>query len=89
MILAYSDESLSNIGSGSPEASCNMRANTYFGRRSAGLIKEFWTLCILLMTDSETAIVETIPYSNIGLKHCLQICKMVVGLGPHFVDQYP
>ena len=26
---------------GSPEASCNKRANTYFGRRSASLMKEF------------------------------------------------
>ena len=26
---------------GSPEVSCNKRANTYFGRRSASLIKEF------------------------------------------------
>ena len=26
---------------GSPEASCNKRADTYFGRRSASLIKEF------------------------------------------------
>ena len=57
---------------GSPEASCNKRADTYFGRRSASLIKEFWTLCILLMTDSETVMVETIPSdSNIGLTHCL------------------
>ena len=31
---------------GSPEASCNMRANTYLGRRSASLMKEFWTICI-------------------------------------------
>ena len=37
------------------------------------------------MTVSETVIVETIPYSNIGLTYCLQICKMVVGLGPHFL----
>ena len=29
---------------GSPEASCNKRADTYFGRRSASLMKEFWTL---------------------------------------------
>ena len=34
-------------------------------------MKEFGTLCILLMTDSETVMVETIPYSNIGLTHCL------------------
>ena len=45
--------------------------NIYFGRRSASLMKEFWILCILLMTDSETVMVETIPYSNIGLTHCL------------------
>ena len=29
---------------GSPEASCNKRAYTYFGRRSASLMIEFWTL---------------------------------------------
>ena len=56
---------------GSPEASCSKQADTYFGRRSTSLIKEFWTLCILLMTDSETVIVKTIPNSNIGLTHCL------------------
>ena len=33
---------------GSPEASYNKRANTYFGRRSASLMKEFWTLCIFV-----------------------------------------
>ena len=38
---------------GSPEASCNNRADTYFGRGSAGLIKEFWTLCILLMLEED------------------------------------
>ena len=48
----------------SPEAS-------YLGRRSASLMKEFWTLCIFVMTVSETVMVETIPYSNIGLTHCL------------------
>ena len=32
---------------GSPEASCNKRDDTYFGRR---VINEFWTLCILVMT---------------------------------------
>ena len=67
----------------SPEASCNKQANTYFGRRIASLMKEFWALCILLMTDSETVMIETIPYSNIGLTHCLQICKLVVGLEPY------
>ena len=56
---------------GSPEASCNKRADTYLGRRSASLMEEFWTLCILMMTVSETIMVETIPYSNIGLTHCL------------------
>ena len=52
---------------GSPETSCDKQADTYFGRRSASLMKEFWTLCILLMTDSETVI----PCLNIGLTHCL------------------
>ena len=56
---------------GNPEASCNKRVDTHFGRRSASLMKEFWTLCILVMTDSETVMVETMSYSNIGLKHCL------------------
>ena len=56
---------------GSPEVSCIKRADTYFGRRSASVIKEFWTFCILLMTDTETVMVETIPYSKIGLTHCL------------------
>ena len=56
---------------GSPEASCNKRADTYLGRRSASLMKEFWTLCSFVMTVSETIMVETIPYSNIGLTHCL------------------
>ena len=56
---------------GSPEASCNKRADTYLGRRSASLMKEFWTLCISVMTVSATVMVETIPYSNIGLTHCL------------------
>ena len=54
---------------GSPVASCNKRADTYLGRRSASLMKEFWTLCILVMTVFETVMVETIPYSNIGLTH--------------------
>ena len=56
---------------GNPEVSCNKRANTYLGRRSASLMKEFWTPCIFVMTVSETVMVETIPYSNIGLIHCL------------------
>ena len=56
---------------GSPEASCNKQTDTYFGRRSASLMKEFWTLCIFVITVSETVIVETIPYLNIGLTYCL------------------
>ena len=56
---------------GSPKASCNKRADTYLGRQSASLMKEFCTLCIFVMTVSETIMVETIPYSNIGLTHCL------------------
>ena len=34
-----------SITYGSPEASSNKRADTYFGRGSASLMKEFWTLC--------------------------------------------
>ena len=57
---------------GSPEASCKKRADPYFGRRSASLMKKFWTLCIFVMTVSEILVMaETIPYSNIGLTHCL------------------
>ena len=56
---------------GSPRASCNKQADAYLGRRSASLMKEFSTLCILVMTVSKAVIVETIPYSNIGLAHCL------------------
>ena len=37
---------------GSPEASCNKRANIYFGRQSASLMKEFWTPFIFVMTIS-------------------------------------
>ena len=55
---------------GSPEATCNKRADSYLGRRSASLMKEFWTLCILVMTVSEAVMVETIPHSNVGLTHC-------------------
>ena len=44
---------------GSPEASCNKRTDTYFGRRSASLMKEFWILRILVMAVSETVMVET------------------------------
>ena len=56
---------------GNPEASCNKRADPCFGRRSASLMKEFWALCIFVMTISETVMLETIPNSNIGLTHCL------------------
>ena len=48
----------------------NKQANTYFGRQSASLMKEFWTLCIFVMTVSETVMAETIPYLNICLTHC-------------------
>ena len=56
---------------GSPEASCNKQDDTYSGKRSARIMEEFWTLCILVMTVSETIMVETTPCSNIGLTHCL------------------
>ena len=71
---------------GSPEASCNKRADTYLGRRSASLMKESWTLCIFVMTVSETIMVETISYSNIGLTHCLstRFVKWFRDLGPTY-----
>ena len=43
---------------GSSEASFNKRADTYFGRQNASLMKAFWTLCILVMTISETVMVD-------------------------------
>ena len=70
---------------GSPQVSCIKRAEIYFGGRTAGLIEKFWTFCVLSITVSETVMVETIPYSNIGLTHCFWICKMAAGLGPHFL----
>ena len=69
---------------GSPEASCNKRADTYFGRRSASLMKEFGTLCILVLTVSETVMAETIPYSNIGLTHFCRFVKWLRDLDPTF-----
>ena len=69
---------------GSSEASCNKRADTYFGRRCASLMKEFWTLCILVMTVSETVMVETILYLNIGLTNCCRFAKWLQDLGPTF-----
>ena len=33
-----------SLTNGSPEASCIVQADTYFGRRSASLMKEIWTL---------------------------------------------
>ena len=53
------------------EISLSFTYGSYLGRRSASLMKEFWTLCIFVMTVSETVMVETIPSSNIGLTHCL------------------
>ena len=68
---------------GSPDASCNKRADTYIGKRSASLMKEFWTLCTFVMTVSETVMVETIAYSNIGLTHC-RFAKWLRDLDPTF-----
>ena len=57
---------------GSPEASCNKRADTYLGRRSASLMKEFWTLCIFVMTVSETIMVGMVG------KVCECVCDIYV-----------
>ena len=64
-------ESLS-LTYGKPEVSCN------------SLVDMFCNFCSLVMTVSETIIVEIAPYSNIGLTHCLWICKILCGLCPHF-----
>ena len=56
---------------GKPEVSRNRLVDMYIGKRSASLMKEFCNFCSLVMTGSETDIVEITPYSNIGLAHCL------------------
>ena len=56
---------------GEPEISCNSLVDTHLGKRSASMMKEFCNFCSLVMTVSETVIVEITPYSNIGLTHCL------------------
>ena len=69
---------------GKSEVSFDILVDMYLGKQSASLMKEFCNFCSLVMTVSETVIVEITQYSNIGLTHCLYICKIVRGLGPHF-----
>ena len=69
---------------GKPDVSCNSLVDMYLCKRSASLMKEFCNFCSLVMTVSETVIVEITLYSNISLTHCLQIFKIVCGLEPHF-----
>ena len=52
----------------------------YTSKRSASLMKVFHNFCNLVMTLTETVTLEIIPFSNIGLTHCLQTCKIVCGL---------
>ena len=74
---------------GSPEASCNKRVDTYLGRQSVSLMKEFWTFCIFVMTVSKTVMVETIPYLNIGLTTLFVDLQNGCGTWtPLFVDQH-
>ena len=54
-----------------PEVSCNSLVDMYLGKRSASLMKEFCSMCNLVMTVSEKVIVKITPYSNVGLTHCL------------------
>ena len=58
---------------GKPGVSCNTNSlvDKYLGKRSASLMKEFCNFYSLVMTVSETVIVEITPYSNIGFTHCL------------------
>ena len=69
---------------GSSEASCNKKTDTYFGRRGASLTKEFWTLCILVMTVSEAVMVKTIPYSMSVLHIVCRFVKLLCDLDPTF-----
>ena len=56
---------------GKPEVSCKSLVDMYLGKRGASLMKEFCNFCSLVITVSETVIVEITPYSNIVLAHCL------------------
>ena len=69
---------------GKPEVSYNSLVDMYLGKRTGSLMKEFCNFYSLVMTVSKKIIVEIASYSNIGLTHCLQIWKIVCGLGPHF-----
>ena len=68
VVLAYHDDSLSYIWKS--RGLLQLASRHIFSRRSASLMKEFWTLYFLMM-DSKVVMVETIPYSNIDLTHCL------------------
>ena len=69
---------------GSPEASCNKRADTYLERQSASLMKEFWTLCIFVMTVSETVMVEQSHIRILVLHIVCRFAKWFRDLGPTF-----
>ena len=56
----------------------------YLGKRSAGLMKEFCNFCSLVMTVSETDIVQITPYSNIVSHIVYRFAKLFVGLVPTF-----
>ena len=62
---------------GKPEVSCNSLVDMYLGKRSASLMKEFCNFCSLVMTVSETVIVEITPFGYwsytlfIDLQNCL------------------
>ena len=74
---------------GSPEASCNKRADTYLGRRSASLMKEFWTFLYFCDDSFQNSYGRNYPifkYWSYALFVDLQN-----GFGtwaPLFVDQY-
>ena len=73
---------------GKPEVSCNNLVDMYLGKRSASLMKEFCNFCSLVMTVSETVIVEITPYSNqysiLVLHIVVRFAKLFVGLVPTF-----
>ena len=83
-VLVAQERSLSFMY-GRPDESCSSFALMYFSKRRASRIDLFWSRWILLMIVSDVVVVESEPYSKIGLTHCLWICNIVDGLGHHFV----
>ena len=70
---------------GSPEASCNKRADTYLERRSASLMKEFWTLCIFCDDSFRNSYGRNNPIFKYWSCTLFVDLQNGFGLGPHFL----